>query len=122
MLFLSALPAHALQDGAWDSSAWAPAVWASGVWQESVTLTTVPNVIGEASASAAATVLQGEGLDAGGVTARCSAETEDEVVGQSPGPGAMVPEGSLVDLLVSNGEPCKSGGNNGLRPRARLGL
>lgn len=69
----------------------------------------VPNVVGQANAAAATAILQGEGLDAGAVIARCSAETEDEVVGQDPAPGVNVALASLVDLLVSNGIECPSG-------------
>jgi hypothetical protein len=79
--------------------------------------TEVPNVIGEASAAAADAILEAEGADLGSVTARCSAEPEDEVVGQSPAPGTLVEEDSLVDLLVSNGVECASSGGNGVRLR-----
>jgi hypothetical protein len=77
--------------------------------------TEVPNVIGEASSAAADTILEGEGLDLGTVTERCSAEPDNEVVGQSPGPGTLVEDDSLVDLLVSNGVECSNSGRNGVR-------
>jgi hypothetical protein len=77
----------------------------------------VPNVVGEADSAAADAILEGEGLDLGGVTARCSAEAEDEVVGQSPGPGVLVDLGALVDVLVSNGIECVNSGGTGVRLR-----
>ncbi len=75
----------------------------------------VPNVISQATAAAADDVLELAGLDAGGVTARCSLETNGEVIGQSPGPGVLVDVGSLVDLLTSNGQECVLAGAPGVR-------
>jgi len=75
------------------------------------------NVIGAASSAAADTTLEGDGFDLGGVTARCSDEALDEVVGQSVGPGVETPLGTLVDVLTSNGVECPNTGRVGVRLR-----
>jgi len=77
----------------------------------------VPNVVGEANFAAADAILEGDGLDLGAVTERCSAAADDEVVGQDPAPGAIVNLGSLVNVLVSNGVECVSSGGVGVRLR-----
>lgn len=106
------LPAFAT--GTWASGSWADGIWGAADAPE---LVAVPSVIGQANSAAADSILEGDGLDLGGVTARCSAETEDEVVGQSPGAGVLVELGSLVDILVSNGEECVLSGAPGVRLR-----
>lgn len=102
---LLALPVLAHGD-VWAPGVWATGVWAPGVWAESAPLVAVPNVVGEANAAAADAILEGDGLDAGSVTERCSDAADDEVIGQTPESGAMVALGSLVDLRVSNGVVC----------------
>jgi beta-lactam-binding protein with PASTA domain len=77
----------------------------------------VPNVVGQASSAAADTILMAAGLDLGGVTARCSSDTVNHVVGQSPAPGVLVVAGSLVDVLISNGVACDLAGKAGVRLR-----
>jgi hypothetical protein len=66
--------------------------------------TTVPNVVGQTEAAAAAT-LTGTGLTIGTVgTAYSSSEPAGSVVGESPAAGAQVNLGSAVALLISTGE------------------
>jgi hypothetical protein len=77
----------------------------------------VPNVIGEASSAAADTILEGVGLDLGGVNERCSAAADNEVIAQSPAPGALVALGALVDVIVSNGVVCTAIPGSGVRLR-----
>lgn len=115
---LAVMPARASMedDGVWAAGVWATTVFADGVWYED-NLIAVPNVVGQASAAAADAILEGDGLDLGGATARCSPETLDAVVGQSPAAGTQVALGSLVDVLVSNGVECVNGGRNGVRIR-----
>lgn len=117
LLFPCVLQADELP--AFANGAWAAGSWADGIWgaADAPELVAVPSVIGQADAAAADAILEGDGLDLGGVTARCSAETEDEVVGQSPGAGVLVELGSLVDILVSNGEECVLSGAPGVRLR-----
>ena len=126
-LFTLVASASLENDGVWASGVWATTPWASGVWFEEdgggcVMCVSVPNVIGEASSAAADAILEGDDLDLGGVTERCSDEADNEVVGQAPPAGTMVESGSLVDLLVSNGVECKLRGGAGVRPKLRLGL
>jgi hypothetical protein len=116
---LFVMTARADAPPSWATGSWATGSWAAGSWAtgEAPPGVAVPNVIGQANAAAADAILEGDGLDLGGVTARCSAETEDEVVGQSPAPGVLVEIGSLVDVLVSNGVECVNGGRPGVRLR-----
>jgi hypothetical protein len=79
----------------------------------------VPVVIGEASPAAADAILEAALLDLGDVGLTCSAAAADEVLSQNPAAGATVDEGSLVDIVVSNGVVCT--GNGGGRRRG-LGL
>ena len=65
--------------------------------------TTVPNVVGQTEAAAAAT-LTGTGLTIGTVgTAYSSSEPAGSVVGESPAAGAQVNLGAAVALLISTG-------------------
>jgi len=76
----------------------------------------VPDVVGEADSAAADTILEGDGLDLGSVFERCSAEADNEIIGQNPDAGTLVALGSLVYVTASNGTECSG------RPRTRLGL
>ena len=81
----------------------------------------VPDVVG-LSLTDADTALEGEGLDTGVVTVRCSLEDADEVLSQFPIAGTAVLPGSTVDVLASNGEECAPG-RPGVRLRGlRIGL
>lgn len=82
--------------------------------------TTVPDVVG-LTAAAADTALEAVSLDTGNVTSTCSAATSGNVVSQSPPAGTVVSQGSLVDLVTSNGTPCTGGGGK-LRLRLDLRL
>lgn len=100
-------------DGAWKAGSWASTSWADGAWYEAGGDVAVPNVIGQANSAAADMILEGDGLDLGAVTERCSDAADDEVVGQDPAPGVLVDLASLVDVLVSNGVECPSGSPGG---------
>ena len=76
----------------------------------------VPNVIGQ-DQGGADTLLEAVGLDTGGLTNRCSTEMAGYVVGQSPAPGVEVELGSLIDLLLSDGNACSIVGRPGVRLR-----
>lgn len=69
---------------------------------------TVPNVLG-LTAAAADTALMAAGLDTGALASRCSSVMSGKVVVQNPAAGTLVGPGSLVDLLTSNGTPCRNG-------------
>lgn len=122
-LLLAAMPAGASleNDGAWKGGTWQSTAWADGAWREAASSTvSVPDVIGmdEAAADAA---LEAVLLDTGNVSLTCSAETEGNVISQSPPAGASVPEGSLVDLTTSTGVACEgAGGKFKLRLDLRL--
>jgi beta-lactam-binding protein with PASTA domain len=81
----------------------------------------VPDVVGEASPAAADAILEAALLDLGEVGLTCSAAAEDEVLSQNPAVGATVDEGSLVDIVVSNGVVC-TGSGGGRRRGLGLGL
>lgn len=75
----------------------------------------VPNVVGQASSGAADTILEGVGLDLGGVTARCSGAANNAVISQAPPAGELADLGSLVAVLTSNGVACELQGKPGVR-------
>ena len=76
----------------------------------------VPNVVG-LSATDADIALEAVGLDTGGITARCSAETVDTVLSQSPLAASQVTLATTIDLVTSNGVACTMKGLPRLRPR-----
>lgn len=63
--------------------------------------------------TAADVELEANTLDTGIISYACSDEALDEVVSQNPAPGVSVQEGSLVNLVASDGTVCLSG-NPGL--------
>lgn len=89
---------------------------------QSQTGTAIPNVIG-ITAAAADTALVAAGFVSGTVAARCSAATSGLVVVQNPAAGTLAAAGAAVDLLTSNGTPCKqSGGSLRMRGTRTRGL
>jgi serine/threonine-protein kinase len=64
--------------------------------------TTVPDVVGERSATAAQ-ILQNRGFEVDVVPIRSDTVEEDRVAGQRPDPGTEADEGSLVTITVSTG-------------------
>lgn len=71
--------------------------------------TPVPTVIGLAT-GAADTAITGAGFIVGSTAVRCSADTINTVVSQTPGAGVLAANGSGVDYLYSSGVPCKNSG------------
>ena len=67
----------------------------------------VPNVIGQASAAAADAILEGDGLDLGTNTVKCSSAAASEVTSQAPSSGTLVSLGTLVNVDTSSGTPCR---------------
>lgn len=110
-------------DGVWAAGVWATTAWGDGVWYEaSAGTVAVPNVVGEANAAAADSILEGDGLDLGNTASKCSAATADEVIGQTPIAGTVVASGSLVDVLVSSGTECSALGGRKFGFGLGLGL
>jgi serine/threonine-protein kinase len=65
----------------------------------------VPSLIGQSQIQAGA-LLQQAGLVVGGVTAETSSQYADgQIIATNPGPGASVPPGSSVSIVVSTGPP-----------------
>lgn len=101
---------------------WNMGVWSDGVWDEdSAPQVAVPSVIGQADSAAADAILEGDGLDLGTDTPRCSTATENEIVSQNPAAGTQVALGSLVDVYSSNGVAC-TGRPLPINIRQRIGL
>ena len=70
-----------------------------------------PNVVG-LSLTDADTELEAVGLDTGVTTPRCSSEAADQVLRQNPLAGTVVPLGSSIDLVYSDGMECPPGPPN----------
>jgi hypothetical protein len=98
--------AHAQCAGYYESD-YAEATYYDTGYLESGSCAEVPNVLGQATSADADLILEGVGLDAGTVTARCSSATADEVIDQAPPAGTFVELGSLIALFTSNGTPCE---------------
>jgi serine/threonine-protein kinase len=65
----------------------------------------VPSLIGQSQIQAGA-LLQQAGLVVGGVTTEASSQYADgQIIATNPGPGASVPPGSSVSIVVSTGPP-----------------
>ena len=84
--------------------------------------TTVPDVVGERSGTAAQ-ILQNRGFEVDVVPIQSDTVAEDRVAGQRPEPGTEADEGSLVTITVSSGPgeaPVPTGaGDAGRRGRRR---
>lgn len=78
----------------------------------------VPSVIGEASLAAADAILVGVGLATGSTFSECSPVPANQITGQLPSAGTIVPLASTVDLIYSSGAACPS---PSLLPRVRIG-
>jgi beta-lactam-binding protein with PASTA domain len=82
----------------------------------------VPDVVGQVSAAAADTILEGVGLDLGVETESCSAATNNAIIRQNPAAGLEVETGALVDVVSSSGVLCAGATYRHLQQSQRLGL
>lgn len=77
----------------------------------------IPNVVGQATSGAAATVLTGAGFVLGVVTTKCSVATLNQVIEQDPTAGTLAVGGTAVNVATSTAVACVPRGGSGLRLR-----
>lgn len=115
-------------DGVWKAGVWATTVWADGVWLEGEGepdpcpgCSPITDVVGQASAAAADTLLEADGFDLGVETESCSAAADNSIIRQNPAAGVEAAAGTLVDVVSSNGVAC-TGRSLPTSVRERVGL
>lgn len=87
----------------WADGLWDEAIWDKQIWLQSEDLIEVPDVVGQAQASAVST-LEGAGFVVSVQEAHSSAVEKGLVISQSPAAGSQRPAGATITITVSLGE------------------